>query len=81
MQPRLTELYADYRDQSQPRATVAMVLVLIRHGADGNKELFERTYRRSIPLRAVSPAAAVEGWSEGIGQIFWEFTRDLRRAW
>ena len=81
VQPRLTELYADYRDQSQPRATVAMVLVLIRHVADGNKELFERTYRRSIPLRAVSPAAAVEGWSEGIGQIFGEFTRDLRRAW
>jgi hypothetical protein len=46
----------------------------------GNKELFERTYRRSIPMRAVSPAAAVEGLSEGVGQIFGEFTRDLRRA-
>lgn len=80
VQPRLTELYADYRDPAKPRATVAMLMVLIRQGGGGNKELFERTYRRSIPMRAVSPAAAVEGWSAGVGQIFGEFTRDLRRA-
>jgi len=42
--------------------------------------LFERTYRRAIPMATISPAAAVDGWSEGTGQIFWEFTRDLRRA-
>lgn len=80
VQPRLTELYADYREVSRPRATVAMVIVLIQREPGGNRELFERTYRRSIPMRAVSPASAVEGWSEGMGQIFWEFTRDLRRA-
>jgi hypothetical protein len=28
----------------------------------------------------VSPAAAVRGWSSGAGQIFWQFTRDLRAA-
>lgn len=80
VQPRVTELYADYRDASRPRATVTMVIVLIKREPGGNRELFERTYRRSIPMKAVSPAAAVQGWSEGIGQIFWEFTRDLRRA-
>ncbi len=80
VQPRLTELYADYRDPQRPRAVTTMVIVLIKREAAGNRELFERTYRRSIPIKAVSPAAAVEGWSEGIGQIFWEFTRDLRRA-
>ena len=80
VQPRVTELYADYRDVSRPRATVTMVIVLIKREPGGNRELFERTYRRSIPMKAVSPAAAVQGWSEGIGQIFWEFTRDLRRA-
>ena len=80
VQPRVTELYADYRDVSRPQATVTMVIVLIKREPGGNRELFERTYRRSIPMKAVSPAAAVQGWSEGIGQIFWEFTRDLRRA-
>lgn len=79
VQPRLTELYADYRDVSRPHAVVAMVIVLIKRDAEGSRELFERTYRRSIPMKAVSPEAAVEGWSAGIGQIFWEFTRDLRR--
>lgn len=79
VQPRLTELYADYRQADRPRAAVTMVIVLIKRENGGNRELFERTYRRSIPMKAVSPAAAVEGWSEGIGQIFWEFTRDLRR--
>jgi uncharacterized lipoprotein YmbA len=80
VQPRVTELYADYRDVRRPQATVTMVIVLIKREPGGNRELFERTYRRSIPMKAVSPAAAVQGWSEGIGQIFWEFTRDLRRA-
>ncbi len=80
VQPRVTELYADYRDVSRPQATVTMVIVMIKREPGGNRELFERTYRRSIPMKAVSPAAAVQGWSEGIGQIFWEFTRDLRRA-
>lgn len=80
VQPRVTELYADYREVSRPRATVTMVIVLIKREPGGNRELFERTYRRSIPMKAVSPAAAVQAWSEGIGQIFWGFTRDLRRA-
>lgn len=80
VQPRLTELYADYRDESRPAAAVAMVIVLVERGPGGNKELFERTYRRAIPMATISPAAAVDGWSEGIGQIFREFTRDLRRA-
>jgi hypothetical protein len=80
VQPRLTELYADYRDPQRPRAVTTMVIVLIKREASGNQELFERTYRRSIPIKTISPGAAVEGWSEGIGQIFWEFTRDLRRA-
>lgn len=80
VQPRLTELYADYRDEARPSATVAMVIVLVERGPSGNNELFERAYRRSIPLTTISPHAAVDGWSEGVGQIFWEFTRDLRRA-
>lgn len=80
VQPRLVELFTDYRDESRPSATVAMVLVLIERGTGGNREIFERTYRRSIPMEAVSPAAAVDAWSKGLGQIFRDFTADLRRA-
>lgn len=80
VQPRLVELSADYRDESRPSATVAMVLVLIERGTGGSREIFERTYRRSVPMKAVSPAAAVDAWSEGLGQIFRDFTADLRRA-
>jgi ABC-type transport auxiliary lipoprotein component len=80
VQPRLVELYADYRDELRPAATVAVVVVLIERGTGGSREVFERTYRRSVPMKAVSPAAAVDGWSEGLGQIFRDFTADLRRA-
>lgn len=80
VQPRLTELYADYRDEERPRAVVAVVMVLIERRPDGNGELFERTYRQSVPMKRISPAAAVDGWSEGLGLIFREFTSDLRRA-
>ena len=80
VQPRLTGLYADYRDVQRPRAVVAMDIVLIARDGSGRRQLFERSYRRAVPMRQVSPAAAVEGWGLGAGQIFSEFTKDLRRA-
>ena len=80
VQPRLVELYADYRDEKRPSAIVTMIVVLIARDAGGNKEIFERTYRRSVQMKVISPAAAVDAWSEGIGQIYREFTTDLRRA-
>jgi cholesterol transport system auxiliary component len=80
VQPRLDDLYADYRDTSRPRAVVAMTIVLVAREPGGNRQVFERTYRHAIPMSDVSPAAAVRGWSHGTGQIFRQFTRDLRGA-
>ncbi len=80
VQPRLDDLYADYRDTSRPCAVVAMTIVLVSRQPGGNQQVFERTYRREIPMNEVSPAAASRGWDKGIGQIFWQFTRDLRGA-
>jgi hypothetical protein len=80
VQPRLTELYADYRDVSRPQAVVAMVFTVVARESSGNRELFERTYRRAVPMNAVSPAAAARGWSSAVERIFGEFTRDLREA-
>ncbi|MBU3665421.1 MAG: hypothetical protein FGM15_06030 [Chthoniobacterales bacterium] len=80
VQPRLVSLYADYRDTSKPRAVVAVVMVLVDRGSDGDRQLFENIYRREIPMREVSPAAAAEGWSKGFAEIFAQFTRDLRAA-
>lgn len=80
VQPRLNELYADYRDVNNPRAVVGMDIVLIGRTDGGNQQLFRRTYRREVPMKAISPTAAVEGWGKGAGQIFTEFTADLRRA-
>lgn len=80
IQPRLTELYADYRDIKNPQAVIGMEIILIGRTDTGNQQLFRRTYRRSVPMKAVSPSAAVEGWGKGAGQIFAEFTADLRRT-
>lgn len=80
VQPRLTELYADYRDVSHPRAVAAMVVSVVAREPSGNRPLFERTYRRDVPMNGVSPVAAVKGWSGAVAGIFGEFTRDLRAA-
>ncbi len=80
VQPRLSELYADYRDVSRPRAVVAMVFTVVAREPSGNRELFERTYRRVVPMSDVSPAAAAKGWSSAVAGIFGEFTRDLRES-
>lgn len=79
VQPGLNELYADYRDTSQPRAVVSMVMVLIRRDPSGNRQVFERTYRQEVPMAEVSPSAAVDGWSRATARIFGKFTADFRR--
>jgi cholesterol transport system auxiliary component len=80
VQGRLTELYADYRKLDEPRAVVAMVMVLVERDPAGNRQVLEKTYRRAVPMKEVSPRAAVQGWREGVAGIFGEFTRDLRAA-
>jgi hypothetical protein len=74
----LVELEADYRDESRPSAMAATVLV--ERGPGGRREICERTSRRSVPTKTVAPAAALDAWSEGLGQIFRDVTADLRRA-
>lgn len=78
VQPRLSELYADYRDVGNPRAVVAMRFVVYALEPGGNRQVLDRGYRREEPLREVSPGAAVEGWSRGVAGIFASFTRDFR---
>ena len=80
VQPRLTALYADYRDVGRPRAVIAMDIALIARDGSGARQLFNRSYRREVPMREVSPAAAVDGWSRGAAQIFATFACDLRQA-
>ena len=80
VQPRLNELYADYRDVTKPRAVMSVIVVLIRREPTGNRQIFERTYQREVPMKNVSPGAAVKGWSEGAAGIFAEVARDIRAA-
>jgi cholesterol transport system auxiliary component len=80
MQPRLTDLYADYRDTSQPRSVVAMTIVIIQRDASSSRQVFERSYRREVPMNEISPSAAAEAWSRGVADIFSAFTADLRRV-
>jgi len=80
VQGRLTELHADYREVERPRAVVAMVMIVVQRDPSGNRQLLEKTYRRSVPMNEVSPRAAVQGWREGIAGVFADFTRDLRGA-
>jgi cholesterol transport system auxiliary component len=80
VQPRLTELYADYRDVLHPRAVAKMVITVVVREASGNRELFERNYGRAVMMSEVSPAAAARGWNSAVASIFGEFTRDLRGA-
>ena len=80
VQGRLTELYADYRKLDRPQAVVAMVMVVVQRDPAGNRQVLEKTYRRSVPMKEVSPQAAMQGWRAGIAGIYADFTRDLRAA-
>jgi ABC-type uncharacterized transport system auxiliary subunit len=77
---RLDRMYADYRDTRNPRAVLALTIVLIRRDPAGNRQVFQRTYRESAAMERISPEALVEAWSRGAARAFSRFTEDFRRA-
>ena len=59
-------LVLTFRVQSEPRSS------------DRNRELFMRTYTKSVPIPRRTAKEVVEGWNKGLEEIMAEFLADLK---
>jgi hypothetical protein len=74
------ELYGDFRQSENPAAVLAMRFEFFDtpNGVPG-KTILQREYSRSIPLKAKTPDALIEGWNQALTQILDSAIQDFGR--
>lgn len=71
-------LYGDFSDRTAPQAVLGMSFLLSREAADGPEVIFQRRYRRAVPVQRRTPEALVRGWNEGLEAILASLVADLK---
>jgi len=76
----VTRLFGDFRQSKSPAAVFTMRCVFFdaRNGVP-EKVLLQQEYSRTIPLKAPSAAALVDGWNRALGEMLAQAASDLRR--
>ncbi|HVR86127.1 MAG TPA: hypothetical protein VMU54_17525 [Planctomycetota bacterium] len=80
LEGNLVALHGDFRRPLAPLAVIEIQFLLVRVTADPPEPLFQKTYRKEIPLPGGDPAALVKGWSEGLSRILSALEEDLAKA-
>ena len=63
---QITDLYADYRDRTQPRAVAALHFILTTKKDGKTVVLLDRTFHSIIPLKAKNTDSLLAAWSKGL---------------
>lgn len=79
LQGNISELYADYRMPTSPKAVIAIQFFLTDETSANSQIIFRNNYRREVVLRDNSPDTLVEGWNEALGQILTVLEEDLNK--
>ncbi len=78
LQGTLTELAGDYR--GEPRAVVAMAVVVVSGEPNRASVLLSRQYRRETAVADRTPEALVQGWNRGVQEILADLADDVGRV-
>jgi ABC-type uncharacterized transport system auxiliary subunit len=75
----VSELYGDIRQPGSPAAVLAIQVVFTeaKNGMPG-KVILQRSYSRRIPIKSTTPAALMEGWNQGMIEIFAQVASDFQ---
>lgn len=79
LQLKLTELYADYRIRNNPRAVIAMHLILTTQVKNKTVILFDQVLKESVELRAKNTESLLNGWNIGIQEIIMRIAEILNK--
>jgi cholesterol transport system auxiliary component len=80
LEGNVVTLHGDFRKPLAPMAVIEIQFMLVRTSTDPPAPLFQRNYRKELPLPGGDPAALVKGWSEGLARILAALEEDLARV-
>ena len=78
----LSEMYADYRDRSIPKAVLTIQFELYQESIEPNKtiKIFNKTYHEAIPLQKKNSESLVDACNEGLQESLRAFENDLMHS-
>jgi cholesterol transport system auxiliary component len=81
LEGEITDLYGDYtRDRgTQPKAAMAIRFFLINDIGGRMEIVFQKHYRREVPVKGETATALVDGWNNALEKILTDFEADLRK--
>ena len=82
LEGEIMDLYGDYtRDRgTQPKAAMAIGFFLTNDIGGRSEIVFQKHYRREVPVTGETATALVEGWNNALEKILSDFEADLREV-
>ncbi|MGH7900444.1 MAG: ABC-type transport auxiliary lipoprotein family protein [Thermodesulfobacteriota bacterium] len=79
LQGNISELYADYRMPTSPKAVMAIQFFLTDETSVNSQIIFQNNYRREVTISTTSPDELVKGWNEALVQILAALNDDINK--
>jgi cholesterol transport system auxiliary component len=77
LEGNVSELYADFREKSAPKAVLGMQFFLMKEDAGSPQIIFHKVYRQEIAIEQKGPEAIARGWSTALKRILTDLEADL----
>lgn len=71
-------LYGDFR--GPPSAVIELQVYLVRRGSAEDRIIFQKLYKKSVPLQAQTADALLKGYSQGLTSLLGELESDAAAA-
>lgn len=78
LEGKVFALYGDYSDRQAPQAVMDVQFVLTQDLSGQNEIVFQKQYRKVIPIKESYPPGLVSAWNEALEQILEELETDLK---
>lgn len=82
LEGEVIDLYGDYSERggSRPKAALGIEFLFVEDVSGQPKLIFQKRYRKAVPVQGTAPAALVQGWNEALQKILTDLEGDLRES-
>jgi ABC-type uncharacterized transport system auxiliary subunit len=80
LEGEVLDLYGDFSRGIQPKASLGMEFFFLEDVSGRSRAIFQKRYRKEVPLKGDSAEALVKGWNEALANILTDLERDLRET-
>jgi len=75
---KITRLYGDFQDPSNPRAVIEISMILGKKDGPAFQAISSKTYIAEENISSSDPSQLVSGWNTGLSKIVIQFIKDFQ---